>query len=383
MDRRSGGHGERGSGGERRVDGDELDQRGSLAGGERGRGQRQAPRGRDVHERTARQRLARSALHPGAHVLERRRAERLERARHLQSGGEAMVGVTDQPARDHGVDARRQPLGQRRWRREATLHDGHHGSAGVVGVDQALAGEHFPQHRGGGVDVAAPIDGAPGDLLRRHVTELALELAFARGGGAPRGLGDAEVEDARDAVDTDEQVLRGHVAVHDAQRHALVAGLVCRVQPGERAAQHRQRHRCGHALAALARQTRERGQRLALHILHHDEQLALARHHVQRGHHVGVPDARREPRLVQEHGHELRVGSELRVHALDGDAPGEAGRPHQLAFVDGGHAPRGDGMQELVTTELHDGRGHRGGDGIAAPGPRPSMAQRPQPAVCL
>ena len=62
--------------------------------------------------------------------------------------------------------------------------------------------ERLPEHDRRRVDVGcARRPRSPRDLLGRHVRELALELPLARRLEAPRRLGDAEVEHARDAVD--------------------------------------------------------------------------------------------------------------------------------------------------------------------------------------
>ena len=77
---------------------------------------------------------------------------------------------------------------------------------------------------------------SPREVLRRHVRELALEAA-ARSSSLflLENLRDAEVRDARDAVDADEDVLRRDVAVHEADvTAALVDQLVRGVQAGER-----------------------------------------------------------------------------------------------------------------------------------------------------
>ena len=59
-------------------------------------------------------------------------------------------------------------------------------------------------------------------LLGRHVRELALELPGARRRQLARRARDAEVAEARAAVDADQHVLRRDVAVHDAERLAVV-----------------------------------------------------------------------------------------------------------------------------------------------------------------
>jgi hypothetical protein len=57
-------------------------------------------------------------------------------------------------------------------------------------------------------------------LLWREVRQLALELASACLLQAPERFGDAKVEDARDAVATNQNVLRRYVAVDDLERLA-------------------------------------------------------------------------------------------------------------------------------------------------------------------
>ena len=61
--------------------------------------------------------------------------------------------------------------------------------------------------------------------------------------------------------------------------------------------------------------------------------------HVERRHDVGVPDARGEARLVEEHERELVLARQVWVRALDGDGAREAGRPEQAREVHRGHPP--------------------------------------------
>ncbi len=69
-----------------------------------------------------------------------------------------------------------------------------------------------------------------------------------------------------------------------------------------------------------------RDERLALHVLHHEEELPLRRHDVERRDDVGVADARGEARLVEEHRDELGILRVLRVQPLDRDRPREPDR---------------------------------------------------------
>ena len=96
---------------------------------------------------------------------------------------------------------------------------------------------------------------------------------------APVGLRDAEVEDARDAVDADEDVLRRDVAVDDAERlAALVRRLVRRVEAVERAAHDARptiaRRACAPPRSRVARTSRESDS--PCDVLHDEEELAVA-----------------------------------------------------------------------------------------------------------
>ena len=63
---------------------------------------------------------------------------------------------------------------------------------------------------------------------------------------------------------------------------------------------------------------------------------------VDRGDDVGVPDPRRDARLVQEHEGEVGLAREVWVCALDRDRSGEAGRADQAREVHGRHPAGGD-----------------------------------------
>ena len=85
----------------------------------------------------------------------------------------------------------------------------------VVTGEEPLPRHELPEHHAGGIDVRLTADLRAAELLRRHVRELALDLALSRRLHPACRLGDAEVEHPCDAVGSDEDVLRGHVAVDD------------------------------------------------------------------------------------------------------------------------------------------------------------------------
>ena len=138
----------------------------------------------------------------------------------------------------------------------------------------------------------------------------------------------------------------------DVQRLALlVARLVRCVQPlqhaGDDGADHGQRDRRARRPHVLE----DAGERLAMDVLHHQEQLVLVADDVDRRHDVGVADARGEAGLVDQHGDELRIARQVRVQPLDGDDTGEAALASQPPEPDGGHAARRELTEKLVTID--------------------------------
>ena len=216
---------------------------------------------------------------------------------------------------------------------------------------EAAGGEHFPEHDGGGVDVGRARR-LPGDLLGRHVRDLALEAAFARRLQAAGGLRDAEVEDAREPVRPDEDVLRGHVAVDDPERLAVLARRLVRgVEAFDRAEDDRCGDGNGNADAALAQGAEQARERLALHVLHDEKELAFEGDDVERADDVGMTDAGRDARLVEEHRDEVGLLGELGMEPLDGDGPREADGPEEAPDVHGGHAAGRDLVMERVAAD--------------------------------
>lgn len=91
----------------------------------------------------------------------------------------------------------------------------------VLGPEEPLSGEHLPHHDAKGIEVRTVILLELG-LLRRHVGELALDDG---GGFRPRelvgGFRHPKVDQLDRSVETDEDVGRGNVPVHDVQPFRL------------------------------------------------------------------------------------------------------------------------------------------------------------------
>ena len=287
----------------------------------------------------------------------RRGGRGLEREAHGAGGGEARGGVALQRRHAHLVEGR----GHVGLHGARLLDDGaddlHERAELLVGVEEAAAGEHLPEHDAHGEDVGAAVDGGGADLLRRHVRRLALDEPGARRDDARGREGDAEIGDAPGAVGADEEVLRRHVAVHDAEGMTVVVGEVVRgVEPGEAVDEGAQPR----AHADLPRQVEGEPLRHgdALDVVHDEVEavVALADVHDRNG--VRMVDARGDAGLVEEHVDELALFGEVRVHHLDGVEPLEpagAGEPRE---PDAPHAAAREQRDELVAVE-HAAGGHR------------------------
>ena len=155
---------------------------------------------------------------------------------------------------------------------------------------------------------------------------------------APRGFGDAEVEDDRGAVATHHHVVRGHVAVDEAEWLAVLAVRLVRcVEAAERVDHDGDRDARRDTLLLLVRGLEERRERRAVDEVHDDGDLIVLGDHVEHAHHVGVLDAAHQARLVEEHREELAVAREVRVQPLDRDDPAEAASTEEAPEVHARH----------------------------------------------
>jgi hypothetical protein len=159
-------------------------------------------------------------------------------------------------------------------------------------------------------------------------------------------LGDAEVEHPRDPVDPDHDVLRADVAVDQIERLALlVARFVRRLQPPERPRERRRRDSRGQPPARTG--AREPRQRLAVHVFHREQEFAVLLDHVDDGHDVRVTHPRHQPRLVEQHRHQLGIVAVRAVQPLDGHRSREPGRPPRAPQMHARHAPPSDLVKEI------------------------------------
>lgn len=146
-------------------------------------------------------------------------------------------------------------------------------------------------------------------------------------------FGDPEVRDSADAVDAHQNVARGHVTVHEPERSTgLVGELMGRVKPPKSVDGDRY-DPLGRAMTRVpAQQSIERH---ALHVVHDEIVAAVLLTHVDRAHHVGMMQTRREPRFVLQHVDELAVLREVGMEPLERVEAREAGRTAHARQVDG------------------------------------------------
>ena len=189
----------------------------------------------------------------------------------------------------------------------ARTQPGQHVGPGAA--EGRLTGEHLVEHAAEPEHVAAVIDQAAVQLLRRHVAQRA-------GGVAGVGLvdgddaGQAEVEDLQASVVAADQVIGLDVEMDDARE--MGEG-----QPGARVLDETQQLAAGRR-RPLANQ---RAEGLARHVLHGDERLVAMLADIEDGDDVLVGEAPGGPRLAGEAiaGHGVEGGAEEldRHHAVD------------------------------------------------------------------
>ncbi len=143
---------------------------------------------------------------------------------------------------------------------------------------------------------------------------------------------------------------------------SLAPRLVRRVEPVEKPGHDRDRDARLDPLSHPRGAANELRERLARDVLHHHEELAVARHDVERRDDVRVVDSGGEARFVHEHGDEFGILRELRVQALDRDGAAEAGLTEEAPEMDGRHPSRRDLVVQGIApddpgatlcTELH------------------------------
>jgi hypothetical protein len=143
------------------------------------------------------------------------------------------------------------------------------------------------------------------------------------------------------------------------QRLAPVAGgLVRGVETRERVDQDGRRDGGRDDLHPPAGDPEQPRERLAVQVLHDDEELPILGDDVQRRGDVGVLDARRQPRLVEQHRHERGIRGEVRVKPLDRHRPREPRGPEEAPEVDRRHAAAGELVAQRVATDEQRRCGH-------------------------
>ena len=236
-------------------------------------------------------------------------------------------------------------------RLDDAVHDPSKDFSLALGGEQPPAGHRFPQHDGSCKHIRLTRHRVAEHLLGRKVAELTLELSFAGRVEFPERLRHTEVEHACDAVDADENVLRGHVTVNEAQRFAEVARRLMRgVQAMKRLNEYPSGDVDRNERSELERASQQRSERLPLHVLHHQEQLVAVCHDIVCRYHVGMSDASGESRLIEKHGDELRIERELRMQSLDRDRTRETALSGKAPHVNGRHASGRDPIEDRIAT---------------------------------
>ena len=270
----------------------------------------------------------------------------------LARGAVALVLVLREGLQDDALELDGVAADEGRRLRDVALLDLRERVEVAVHPEEALAGGQLPKDDAQREDVGPAVDVFAGDLLGRHVRELALERAVARRGHARAELRDAEVHDLRRPVVRHEEVVRRHVAVDEIELLAILAlQLVGSVQALGGVGDDAARNLGGHRRAELLGAAHDLAERLAVQVLHGDPEAVGLLAEVEDRRDVRVRDARRDARLVEEHLDEALVLDEVGVDALDGDPLLEAARPVDAREVNARHAADADFVDDAVAAE--------------------------------
>ncbi len=280
---------------------------------------------RDVVEPLAKQRRARQAALDIA--LERGEHDRIQRGRTRRV-----------------VARRRHDLG---------LADAAHRLEVRLRREQRRRGDQLPRDHARREHVGRRADGEAERRLRRHVAELAFDLTALGVQRAALRLRDAEVDHLQVPGVREDQVRRRDVAVHDAERGALLVDE--RVRVLERLAEldeDRQQHRQRDRLAGAIRVAQEPPHVEARDELHRDVIDAVDPPEVVDLGDVRMHEQRRDLRLAHERLDEPAVLGEMRQHALERDRALVAVDAALLRAIDRGHAADPEPLVDEVRAEL-------------------------------
>ena len=282
--------------------------------------------------------------------------EPVERARQLAGGRRPRVGVAGDRGGHDRVERRRIVRIDRCRRRHHRVHAAAPGLRG----ERRRSQRQLPQHHAQREHVGAAIDRPAGELLGRHVRDLAQH----RAGRSPRqlvlGVRDPEVGELDVAGAREEHVVRADIAVHQAQRATLQIARAMRVIDGAcDLGDDVDRDVAGQPRAA-ADHARQAG---AVDVLHHEVEAVVVAPEVVDRHDAGMDEQRGDARLVDEpldlrlRGARLGTGR-WRPQPLHRDPAMEARDPDVARQVDLAHPAGADRLADLVRSQPVRGGRH-------------------------
>lgn len=260
--------------------------------------------------------------------------------------------ITGGGARHQVVELGREPRDGGRRRRDGLVEVLVDDLGGGVAAVRLGPGQHLVQDDTAGVHIGAGVRRAVLYLLGGEIGDRAEDGPGGVGDGADRPY-ESEVGDLDPAVVPYQDVLRLHVAVHEARP-------VCRAEGGEDRLQDVQG---GPRLerAAIAQHV---AQGAARDVLHRQVDVLPLGALVEDRDHIGVREPGHGLGLADEALDERDIGRQRRVHHLEGEHPVE---PGVHGPVDRGHAAHGDAgidavaaVEQLPDERVLEGRIHAG-----------------------
>ncbi len=141
--------------------------------------------------------------------------------------------------------------------------------------------------------------------------------------------------------------------MHDLEGPSLFVALLVGVVQRRGHAQGNGEHVLeGDRVATLLRLAQDDAQVLAVDVLHGEEEVVTSTAHVVHPHDVGVPQPRRQVRLVTEHADEIGVRGEVRAHALEHHELRTPIRTRGARQIQLGHPTGCEPFEELVPRPL-------------------------------
>ena len=279
--------------------------------------------------------------------------EGIEIALHFPSILVAFFGIFGEGFEDDGFEFAGEIGFEVGGRIDGALGDGFEDGQFVVAREESEAGDEFVKDDTKAEDIRSAVDLIAKDLFGRHIGNFAFERTFLGLFEAVRGFGDAEVKDLEVAVERDDEILGGDIAVDDAKRLTEVIGFfVGVVQAFARLDDDLDGVFDGEGDFLRLGFEANLGEIAPSDVLHRDKVGLLNHAHIEDLDDMGMIELCSEAGFVEEHGDEAAFFGEVRLDLLDDKEFFKAFGASEMREPDFGHSADGELFDEGITSEL-------------------------------